>query len=138
PLLQRGKTKFAKLELVMYEITIKTNFSAAHYLKGYEGKCSSLHGHNWMVEISVLAEKIDSLGMGIDFYILKGESEKILKELDHKNLNDIPYFKEENPSSENIARFIYQNIKTNLHEKKVKISWVKVSETLNNSVTYWE
>jgi 6-pyruvoyltetrahydropterin/6-carboxytetrahydropterin synthase len=122
----------------MYEIAIKTNFSGAHYLKGYEGKCSNLHGHNWMVEISVLAEKVDNLGMGIDFYILKKESEEIINALDHKDLNDIPYFKEANPSSENIARFIYQNLKAKLAKKNVEISWVKVSETLNNSVTYWE
>ncbi|MEW6088851.1 MAG: 6-carboxytetrahydropterin synthase QueD [bacterium] len=122
----------------MFEITIKTNFSAAHCLMGYEGKCSSLHGHNWLVEISVLAENVDNLGIGIDFFILKKESEEILKELDHKNLNEIPYFKEDNPSSENISRFIYQNLKSKIEKEKVRMNWVKVSETLNNSVTYWE
>lgn len=122
----------------MYEIVIKADFSAAHYLKGYKGRCGSLHGHNWLVEVSVLAKEVDNLGMGIDFCILKKESEKVLKGLDHKNMNDIPYFKKENPSSENIARFIYENIKTNLGKKNVRVNWVKVSETLNNSVTYSE
>lgn len=120
----------------MYEIVVKTDFSAAHYLKGYKGRCGGLHGHNWLVEVSVLAKELDSLGMGIDFCVLKKESEKILKELDHKNLNDIPYFKKENPSSENIARFIYETLEANLNKRNVKVNWVKVSETLNNLVTY--
>lgn len=120
----------------MYEIVVKADFSAAHYLKGYKGRCGGLHGHNWLVEISVLTRELDNLGIGIDFCILKKESEKILGELDHKNLNDIPYFKKENPSSENIARFIYEAVEANLDKRKVKVNWVKVSETLNNSVTY--
>ena len=76
----------------MYDIKVEANFSAAHNLRGYRGKCEELHGHNWKVEIVVSSEKPDKIGMVLDFRYLKMELLRVLGKLDHKYLNKIPYF----------------------------------------------
>ena len=73
----------------MYEIDIERDFSAAHYLRGYNGDCSCLHGHNWVIQVVAKAEKLDEIGIAIDFKRLKSELEVLLDGLDHKNLNDL-------------------------------------------------
>jgi 6-pyruvoyltetrahydropterin/6-carboxytetrahydropterin synthase len=108
----------------MYSIKIETCFSSAHNLKGYKGKCEALHGHNWKVEVAVVDDKLDKTGMVMDFKYLKKKLNAILEKLDHKYLNRIPYFKKVNPTSENIARYIYDNL-------KLKVPAVR-------SVTVWE
>ncbi len=87
---------------------MRSQFAAAHNLRDYGGKCEALHGHNWGVEVSVRADSVGEGGMVLDFRILKEETEEILKTLDHKYLNDLPYFQKEEPTSENIARYIYE------------------------------
>ncbi len=94
----------------MYKVTILADFSSAHMLRGYKGKCENLHGHNWKVEVSVYSKKLDKLGMVIDFKDLKKAVYGVLEELDHKNLNDLKYFKKVNPTSENIAKYIYDRL----------------------------
>jgi 6-pyruvoyltetrahydropterin/6-carboxytetrahydropterin synthase len=91
----------------MYSIKVESNFSSAHKLRAYKGKCEALHGHNWKIEARVVGEKPDKTGMVLDFKLLKLKLNKILEKLDHKYLNDIPYFKKVNPTSENIAKYIY-------------------------------
>jgi len=109
----------------MYKVSIISDFSAAHMLDGYKGKCENIHGHNWKVEVSVSSEKLDRIGMAIDFKELKRYVNAVLEGLDHKNLNDILYFKKVNPTSENIAKYIYDRI----HTKGVKVKAVTVWES---------
>ncbi len=112
----------------MYKVKVVESFSAAHFLRNYKGKCESLHGHNWKVEAEVSSNSLDSLGLVIDFKELKEKLRKILEELDHKLLNDLDYFKEKNPTSEEIAFYIFSKLKHQLPEgcKLVRISvWEK-------------
>ena len=120
----------------MYEITTKKTFSAAHNLKDIGGRCEELHGHNFTVEVSVVSKKLNEEGLLIDFRILEGWIEEILEELDHKFLNDIPYFKDINPSSENIAKYIYDRIYEKVNFEKVKVSRITVWESENARVSY--
>lgn len=98
----------------MYRLKIIEHFSSAHQLRGYQGECEELHGHNWKVEVEVEGRKLNSIGLLIDFKQLKQFTHTVLKELDHKFLNTIKEFKNTNPSSELIARYIYSEIKTKL------------------------
>jgi len=119
----------------MYRIKIEAHFSAAHNLRNYRGKCEELHGHNWKVEAAVLCSKLDKSGMVMDFKCLKSELNKILENLDHKYLNNISYFKKANPTSENIARYIYERLKA----RQVKIlKSITVWESDNACATYYE
>lgn len=120
----------------MYKIKIISNFSAAHSLRGYKGKCESLHGHNWKVEVSVSSDKLNSLGMVIDFHELKKITNQVLEELDHKHLNDLEYFKKANPSSEEIAHYIFSKLKELIAMQKCKLEEVLVWETENSSAGY--
>jgi len=95
----------------MYRIKVEANFSAAHNLRGYKGKCEELHGHNWRVEVSVVSSKLDKIGMLMDFKCLKEKLNTLLEKFDHKYLNKITYFKKVNPTSENIAKHIYDSLK---------------------------
>ncbi len=98
----------------MYRLKVIDHFSSAHQLKGYMGECENLHGHNWKVEVVVEGEKLDSVGLMIDFKELKKLIHTIIGELDHRFLNDIEPFKETNPSSELISRHIYSELKSEL------------------------
>ncbi len=95
----------------MYKIKIEGDFSSAHNLRGYKGKCEELHGHNWKVELVVSGARLDRIGMLMDFKTLKEKLYSLLEALDHKYLNNIDYFKKINPTSENIARYIYVRLK---------------------------
>jgi 6-pyruvoyltetrahydropterin/6-carboxytetrahydropterin synthase len=107
----------------MYNIKVEAYFSAAHNLRGYRGKCEELHGHNWKVEVVVEKERLDKVGMVLDFRTLKRQLNSILEKLDHRYLNRIPYFRKINPTSENIARYIYNNIKPQVPNIKSVIVW---------------
>lgn len=122
----------------MYKIKIVTNFSAAHSLRGYKGKCESLHGHNWKVEVLVSSEKLNSLGIAIDFQELKKITSKVLEELDHKHLNDLEYFRKVNPSSEQIARYIFLRLKKLIANQKYRLVEVLVWETETSCAGYSE
>jgi len=91
----------------LYSLTVRSSFAAAHLLREYEGNCERLHGHNWRVEATVESEELDSRGMALDFREMKGALQDILSRLDHKYLNEITPFDARNPSSENIARYIF-------------------------------
>jgi len=108
----------------MYKLKVEGNFSSAHNLRGYKGKCEDLHGHNWKVEITAQSEELDEIGMLLDFKFLKKELNAVLEDLDHKYLNKLVQFKKTNPTSENIAKYIYERLKPRI--------------PLLNSVTVWE
>ncbi len=123
----------------MFEIFIKTHFSAAHYLRNYPGNCEHLHGHNWDVKVVVRARDLNKIDVAIDFRDLKGIVTRVLSELDHTNLNDLPYFRERNPSSERLAEYIYRNIKKQIRSfGDIDLKEVTVCETSGTGVTYWE
>ena len=118
----------------MYTVKVESNFSSAHNLRGYKGKCEDLHGHNWRVELAVAGAKLDKIGMVADFKHLKEALNKVLEGLDHKYLNNLAYFKKVNPTSENIARYIYDSIKCHVSSIKSVTVW----ESDNSSATYYE
>jgi len=118
----------------MYEVKVKSKFSSAHYLREYKGKCEELHGHNWHVEAISQAEELNGIGMVADFGKLKKELNEILQDLDHKHLNEIEYFKTVNPTSENIARYLYDRLTEKAPEIKIKA--VTVWETDSSAATY--
>ena len=121
-----------------YELSVKTSFAAAHQLNGYEGACENLHGHNWKVEVFVKADKLNDIGIALDFKVLKNKTNEVLSVLDHKNLNQVPPFDKINPSSENIARWLYQRLNDVLKLLDVKVSKVSVWETDNYYASYSE
>lgn len=122
----------------IYEVYVKTHFSAAHALIGYCGDCSRLHGHNWIVEAYVRCSKLDEIGIGIDFRDIKTAVKDVLEGLDHVNLNELPSFATENPTSENIAKYLYKEIGKKLNSEHVRVSKLKVCETPGAGAFYWE
>ncbi len=120
----------------MYHLMIKTSFAAAHNLINYQGDCENLHGHNWRVEVTVAAQKLDDAGLGIDFKILKKETSRILDELDHKYLNDLEAFKTDSPSSENISRYLFERLSDILNDDNVTVERVNVWESDNACASY--
>ncbi len=126
----------------MYEVTIRKSFSAAHVLKEIGGKCEEMHGHNFLVEVSVAGEALNREGVLIDFRVLKGWTGEVLDALDHKCLNDLPPFREADPSSENIARHIHDALARRLAASDpaaaagLRISGVAVWESDNARVVY--
>jgi 6-pyruvoyltetrahydropterin/6-carboxytetrahydropterin synthase len=107
----------------MFELKVSGEFSAAHNLRGYQGRCEQLHGHNWKVETVVCGENLDKKGMLIDFKQLKSRLNKVLDSLDHKHINRLSYFKKLNPSSENIAKYIYNSLKKKVNGLKSVTVW---------------
>jgi 6-pyruvoyltetrahydropterin/6-carboxytetrahydropterin synthase len=122
----------------MYRLKVSTSFAAAHCLINYQGDCENLHGHNWKVEVAVTAEALDKAGLGVDFKLLKGEANELLKTLDHKYLNDLEPFREMSPSSENLARFIYRKLSEKLNTDNIKVDMITVWESDFACASYYE
>jgi len=120
----------------MYVIKILSHFSGAHRLRSLHGKCEELHGHNWKVEVSVAARRLSKEGIVIDFQVLKQKVEKILKTLDHTFLNDLPYFSKKEPSSENIAKYIFDRLKGEFKGHPAVLKEVTAWESETSSATY--
>jgi len=122
----------------IYELYIDTHFSAAHTLKDYPGECAHLHGHNWIVRVYVRCRQLDALGIGLDFKVMKEKVKEVLQGLDHAHINDLPPFRDVNPTSEHIARYLYHELGRHLNTDLIQVSKIKVSETPNAGVFYWE
>ncbi|HBE03241.1 MAG: 6-carboxytetrahydropterin synthase QueD [Spirochaetes bacterium GWF1_41_5] len=118
----------------MYKIAVQGNFSSAHNLRNYHGQCEKLHGHNWKVEVQCRADALDSSGMLLDFRILKEKLNQVLKEIDHCYLNEQKAFLSVNPTAENIAGFIYKQLKTGVPLLSRVIIW----ESENSRAEYCE
>jgi 6-pyruvoyltetrahydropterin/6-carboxytetrahydropterin synthase len=118
----------------MFELRIEGHFSAAHQVKGYPGDCAGVHGHTYRVEITTRTCKLDKLGMAVDFRKMKQTLDRILKKLDHTNLNTLPFFNKHNATAEWLAVYIFQQAKKRLKS----LSSVSVWEGLHNAVTYYE
>lgn len=122
----------------MYEITTESSFSAAHKLLNYSGPCENIHGHNWLVKATVRCTKLDKSGIGIDFKKLREHLRSILDKFDHKDLNVVLEPFDLNPSSENLAKFIYEQMKACLSGSEALIYRVEVFESHGNGAAYFE
>lgn len=122
----------------MFELMVEATFSSAHQLRGYKGRCERLHGHNWKVQVYVTAERLNEIDIAIDFHELKKILDETIAPLDHSILNEIFPFTEKNPSSENIAKWIYDSLKKRINDENIHLSAVAVWESENTSATYYE
>ena len=120
----------------MFEISVCDHIASAHQLHGYEGPCKNMHGHTWKVEMVVCGDALEGSGLLVDFKTLKTKLKQVLMPLDHVVLNDLPAFKEINPSTENLARHIYRDLKRNCAPLRLK--QVQVWESDTSSVIYYE
>lgn len=120
----------------MYELKVITRFAAAHQLKMVGEKCENMHGHNWKVEVHVTGEKLDQAGVLVDFGIIKKHVAAIMSKLDHKYLNELEYFKNDQPSSENIALYVATELQKKIDTSSAKVSRVTAWESDDSSATY--
>lgn len=118
----------------MYQVRVKRHFDAAHALRGYSGKCEALHGHRYQVVVCLEADELDEIGLAYDFTALKEALQPIIERFDHAYLNELPPFNELNPSSENIARLIYEELEESV--EGARLSAVEVWESPDAWVTY--
>ena len=120
----------------MYEVTILTHFSGAHRLRYLHGRCEELHGHNWKVEVSGVSRRLRKEGIALDFGILKQEVAKVIQSLDHRFLNDLPYFSKREPSSENIAKYIFDAVRPKVKRYGVSLKRVSAWESDSAYASY--
>lgn len=116
----------------MYTVEVFSSFSSAHKLRGYKGKCENIHGHNWKVGVNVSSNGLSEIGIVVDFKEMKKLLKEVLQELDHKDLNDIEYFKKVNPTSENLAKYVYDELK----KKGLAVASISVWEADDSKATY--
>jgi len=120
----------------MYEITVEKHFEAAHFLRGYQGKCEAMHGHRYRMVVKIEAIKLNNIGLAYDFADVKRHLNDILARYDHSCLNDVPPFDKVNPSAENIAATIYEELKGKLEGEPVTLICVEAWETPQQGVSY--
>ena len=121
----------------MFEVMIERNFSSAHQLRGYKGKCENLHGHNYKIEIFARGRELDNIGLLVDFGELKGAADEVVQYLDHRNINELPPFDEQlNPSAENLARYILERVAARVSDDRVQVYKVRCYETPTSVATY--
>lgn len=121
-----------------YTLKILEDFASAHTLRDYPGDCSRMHGHNWKLEVEVVAGALDAAGMGVDFKVIKQATRALAKTLDHRYLNDIAPFDKVNPTAENIAAYFYTHLSQTLNSPSVRVSAVTLWETERACVRYSE
>ena len=122
----------------LFEVKIISNFAAAHNLKDFRGKCENLHGHNWKVEVVLRGESLEGNGILVDFGEVKAATREALEEVDHKYLNELPFFSQNNPSSENIARFLFERLSKKLNTGHRRLHSVSAWESADACATYME
>ena len=122
----------------MFVLKIVTDFASAHSLRDYPGDCSRLHGHNWQVEVMVSSQVLDESGIAIDFREIKRQAKVVVKRLDHQYLNEIKPFDVLNPTAENIAKYLFDEISILINDENVKVKEVLIWETPRSAVTYSE
>ena len=121
----------------MFELKVTNHFAAAHQLKMVAKKCENLHGHNWRIEVRIAGDRLNNAGVVMDFGIIKQHVSDIMKTLDHKFLNDLVFFKNGNPSSENIAKYITETLQDKITEKDVRVTSVTAWESDDACATYF-
>jgi len=118
----------------MYELAVTDHFAASHFLSGYKGKCKNLHGHTWKVQVVIRKATLNKLGMVADFQVVKKQLKEILDALDHVHLNTVGPFAKINPTTENLAKYIFDELAARC--RPLKVTQVTVWESDNASVTY--
>ena len=122
----------------MYEVIVKTEFSAAHQLRYHDGKYENLHGHNWTAIVTVETKELDAIGVGIDFVVLKKNVEEILSRIDYKNINEVPPFDSKNPSAENISRWLFDELASSINSDNAQLKRVEIKEFDDSGAAYFE
>lgn len=122
----------------MFDIEIRRTFSAAHQLKGYDGDCRNLHGHNYNVIAVVRTDVLNEVGIALDFKRLKASLDEILDGYDHKNLSELPEYSQINPTSEVMARNIYRRLSDMLNDGTIKVHSIRIEESASSGCTYFE
>ena len=120
----------------MFEISAEYSFAAGHALRGYKGKCENVHGHNYKVQVTVEGERLNSIGLLMDFVDLRAAIKTLVDRLDHRFLNDLPPFDMLNPSAENLAKYFYDGLEPQVRAQGNRVSGVKVWETDTTSATF--
>ena len=115
---------------------IERNFSSAHQLRGYKGKCENLHGHNYRIEIYARGSELDNIGLLVDFVELKAAADEVVQYLDHRNINELDPFVELQPSAENLAKYILERVASKVGDERVQIYKVRCFETPTSVATY--
>ena len=138
PKVFRSLTGLEKPDLknMIYEVKIISDFSAAHNLRNFRGKCENLHGHNWKLEVVMRGRELDGSGVLVDFKEIKEATREVLKELDHHYLNDLSFFREHNPSSENIARYVFEGLAQRLNDENRWLYRVSAWESADACATF--
>jgi 6-pyruvoyltetrahydropterin/6-carboxytetrahydropterin synthase len=121
-----------------YTLKVVTDFASAHTLRDYPGACARMHGHNWKVEVEVVANRLDPLGMGVDFKVIKQATRETADRLDHRYLNEIAPFTEINPTAENLAAYFYETLSGKLNDTQVRVRSVTLWETERACARYSE
>ena len=119
-----------------FEVKIERNFSSAHQLRGYKGKCENLHGHNYRIEIYARGRELDNIGLLVDFVELKAAADDVVQYLDHRNINELAPFVELQPSAENLAKYILERVGAQVTDERVQIYKVRCFETPTSVATY--
>ena len=122
----------------LFEVKVISSFAAAHNLKDSRGKCENLHGHNWKVEVVLRGNSLESNGILVDFGEVKAATREALEEVDHKYLNELPFFSKNNPSSENVARFLFEKLSVKLNTGNRRLHSVSAWESADACATYME
>lgn len=120
----------------MFEVSVEYSFAAGHALRGYRGKCENVHGHNYRVKVTVVGEKLNSIGLLVDFADLRAALKTLVQRFDHHFLNDLEPFTELNPSAENLARYLGTELQRGMQDQELNITAVTVWETDTTSATY--
>ena len=121
----------------MFEVTIEETFAAGHALRNYRGKCENVHGHNYRCQVTLAGEQLDSIGLLVDFVELKKVVHAVLDRLDHQWLNEFPPFDVLNPSAENMAKYIFDEVSEGLKTRQgVRVGAIRLWETDTASATY--
>jgi len=120
----------------MFEISVEYSFAAGHALRGYKGKCENAHGHNYKVQVMVTGSQLNSTGLLMDFVDLRATIKALVERLDHRFLNDLPPFDQQNPSAENIAKYFADTLSPQVSAAGLRLSAVTVWETDTTSATY--
>ena len=121
-----------------YQLKVITDFASAHTLRDYPGACSRMQGHNWKVELEAVATRLDEVGMGVDFKVMKEAAREVGGRLDHQYLNDLEPFKTINPTAENIAAYMYKEISARINSDSIKVTALTLWETERACVRYSE
>ena len=124
----------------MFDLSVEASFSAAHFIDGYSGECANLHGHNYVVQAVVKFEKLNNIGLGIDFKVLRKELKGVLKPLDHTNLNESPIFKNRpdfvNPTAETLSKHVFAELEKRLKGMEIRLYKIVLTEAPGLSVAY--